>query len=92
MNPEYDRAPDATNTRGGSGLAGTSTIPRNPDFPRIPGLGCPAGCPLGLHTCGVGEPLPDLPPIGPRERGGRDLTIDERDAIAGWWRERRYVA
>ena len=60
------------------------------DHPRLRSLGCPAGCGV-VHQCGVGTPV-DLPPAGPRERGGRDLTIQQRDAIAARWLERRYVA
>lgn len=85
MNTEYDRAPDADNTRGGSGRAGVSTITRNPDFPRLPQLGCPAGCPPDMHTCGVGEPIAEPTPAGPYSLGGRDLTIQERNAIGALW-------
>lgn len=54
-------------------------------------IGCPAGC-QGAHECGVGEPLPDLPSPGVLERGGRDLTMHQRDTIGLRWLERRWVA
>lgn len=79
MNPENDRAPDAANTRGNSGRTGTPTITRRPDFPRLPRLGCPAGCPPDMHTCGVGEPVAELVPAGPYERAGLDMDIPTRD-------------
>lgn len=91
MNPGNDRAPDADNTRGGSGRAGTSTIAPDSEVSRLWLHGCPAGC-GPVHECGVREPLSPLPPPGPRERGGRDLTIQQRDAIAAQWLLRRWVA
>lgn len=89
MRATNDRAPAPGSNGDGSGRAGTSTIPRNSDVPRIPGLGCPCGCALDRHECGVGEPLPPLPTPGPRDRGGRDLTLQQLAAIAARWLERK---
>lgn len=97
MSAETNRAPAPGSNGGHSGRAGTSKIPQNPATPWLRQLGCPAGCLLDdrgrdVHECGVGEPLPTLPTPGPRDRGGRDLTIQQRDAIAVRWLERRWVA
>lgn len=86
MIPGNDRAPDAGNTRGNSGRAGTSTITRNPDVPRLSSLGCPAGCPLDargvtVHECGVGEPIAELAPPDQYQRAGRDKDWPEREYI-----------
>lgn len=83
MNPTYNRAPAPGSNGGQSGRAGTSTIARNSDFPRLSSLGCPAGC-GAVHECGVGKPV-DLPPAGPHSLGGRDLTIQGRDVIGALW-------
>lgn len=91
MSAETNRAPDAGNIEGQSGRAGTSTITPDAGVSRLWPLGCPAGC-GPVHECGVREPLPPLPTPGPRDRGGRDLTIQQRDAIAVRWLERRWVA
>ena len=78
---------------GGSqdGWATDSKIPQLPRTPWLRRLGCPAGCGV-VHECGVGEELVPLPAPGPRERGGRDLTLQQLAAIAARWLDRRYVA
>ncbi len=67
---------------GGNASNSTSTkIPNNPATPWMRLLGCPAGCALGLHACGVGTPIPALPPDDIHQRGGRDFDVPKREYI-----------
>lgn len=54
-------------------------------------VGCIAGCELApwpkrtIHTCGIGEPLAELPPADHLQRAGRDLEMQERDRLGLLW-------
>lgn len=73
-----------------------------PSLPGTPGarrnVGCIAGCELApwpkrtIHTCGIDEPLPPLPPPGPFERAGRDLELQERERLGLLWLEQSRAA
>ena len=60
-------------TNGGDAKARRSRIPRLADFPRLARLGCPAGCIVGSHECGVGRPVKET------GRNGRHLSVQERE-------------
>lgn len=90
MNPEHDRAPDATNTEGRSGHKTTPIV--TADKPKNQHLGCLRGCPIDHHECDLGEPLADLPEPGPFERAGRDLELPELERIGQLWLEQGRAA
>lgn len=89
MSASHARAAGAKNTDGDERSKETDDDRLTAKIPfakffRALRLGCPCGC-GSFHECGVGEPLPDLPPPGVLERAGRDLDWQQRETVGRNW-------